>query len=83
MNFINWIKKNITISIVITLLCGYGVGAMAYGALRSDVARLKSDVSGVPERLAAHEERLNSIHEHVIEVKGDVKTLVKRELRNK
>ena len=53
-----WIKKNLTLTVIITLLCGYAGGAGAYAVLKSDVALLKGQVANVPERLARIEESI-------------------------
>lgn len=68
-----WIQKNITISVIITLLCGYGAGAMAYGIMKNDINDLKNRILTLPERLARVEEKLDGVS------KG-VDFLIKRQL---
>lgn len=52
-----WIKKNLTISVIITLLFGYGCGAAFAAVLKSDVERLKDQMKGLPEGLARVESK--------------------------
>ena len=47
-----WVRKNLTLSVIITLLLGYGVGAAGGAVVISDVQKLKDQVLGVPEQLA-------------------------------
>jgi len=65
-----WFRHNITAAVVITLLAGYGAGAAVAAVLKSDVERLKSQVQGMPERMARLEQKTDDIKEavHRIEV---------------
>lgn len=60
-----WVKKNLTLSVVITLICGYTAGAMAYAKLQYDVENLKVQIATMPERLVRLEENTKYIKEGV------------------
>lgn len=54
-----WLKQNITITLIVTLLAGYGVGAAFAAVIKSDVERLKNQVDGLPERMVKQEQKLD------------------------
>lgn len=58
-----WIKRNLTLGIIITLLLGYGGGAAAYAVLTSDVDRLKKQVETMPDRLVRVETKIDILLE--------------------
>lgn len=68
-----WLKQNITIMVVITLLGGYGVGAAVAGVMKSDIDRLKQQVDGLPERLGKLEQKTDDIKESVYRIEGYMK----------
>lgn len=61
-----WIKQNLTIAVILTLLTGYGVGAAVAAVLKNDVELLKIDVKILKERIAETPEKLGRIEERII-----------------
>lgn len=50
-----WVKQNLTIAVIVTLLTGYGVGAAWAAVIQSKVERLDT----IPERLARVETKVD------------------------
>ena len=76
----SWLKKNLTMAIIITLLGGYGVGAMAYGSMTSDIQELKTKILTMPERLARLEEKVDGGNQRLDDLSRGVDFLIKREM---
>ena len=60
----NWINKHLTISVMITLLFCYGVGAAWASSINLQISNLKT----MPERMARLEQKVTDIKESVIRI---------------
>ncbi len=56
-----WFKHNLTLTLIITLLIGYGTGAAFAAVIKSDVERLKAQILNMPDRLAVVETKVDYI----------------------
>lgn len=67
-----WLRHNLTIAVIITLITGYGVGAAIAAVLKSDVERLKSQIDGMPERLGRLEQKVDDSSGDIEDIKKSV-----------
>lgn len=62
----NWINKHLTLSVIITLFIGYGVGASWAATVNVEMSNLRS----MPERMARLEQKTDDIKEALKRIEG-------------
>ena len=62
----NWINKTFTLPVIITLLIGFGTGAVWAGTINAEIISLKS----IPERMARLEQKTDDIKESLKRIEG-------------
>lgn len=65
-----WLKQNLNIGVILTLLTGYGVGAAYAAVLNSDVQTLKKRVDGMPEAVAVLQDQNKYIIKSLDRIEG-------------
>lgn len=78
-----WMRQNITMMVIITLLGGYGAGAAIAAVLMSDVSNAKEDIKQLKEQIYSLPEDLASIKATLTATNEDVKIIKNYMLGNK
>lgn len=65
-----WLKQNLNIAVVFTLVSCIAMGIAYAAVLNADVQRLKEQTIGMPERLGRLEQKTDDIKESVHRIEG-------------
>jgi cell division protein FtsB len=65
-----WLKQNLTLGVIITLLVGYAGGAAVAAVMRSDIDRLKQQIEKMPEDIAVLKSQTADIKDSVDKIEA-------------
>lgn len=65
-----WLKKHITVNVIMTLIVGFSAAVATAAVFKSDVDRLKAQMDGLPENISAIKATLISQGEDIKFIKN-------------